>query len=70
VDEEVERVARALATAPTKAYGEIRGLLANTFTRDLREGLGAEHEAILRTAATGEARERVGRFGVPRGVRY
>ncbi len=70
VDEEAERVARALAAAPAKAYGEIRGLLANTFARDLREGLGAEHEAILRTAATGEARERVGRFEARRGVRY
>jgi enoyl-CoA hydratase/carnithine racemase len=62
VDPEAERAVRALAERPTKAYAETRGLLANAFARDLREGLKSEHEAMLRTAATGEARARIARF--------
>lgn len=63
VGPDAERAARSLAGRPTKAYAEIRALLATTFERDLRQGLAAEHEAMLRTAATEEARERVERFG-------
>jgi 2-(1,2-epoxy-1,2-dihydrophenyl)acetyl-CoA isomerase len=63
VDAHAERVARALAAGPGAAYAEIRGLLAGSLRHDLRQGLSAEHAAMLRTAATDEARERVARFG-------
>ncbi len=63
VDAHAERVARELAARPGEAYAEIRALLAGSLRHDLRQGLGAEHAAMLRTAATDEARERVARFG-------
>jgi enoyl-CoA hydratase/carnithine racemase len=63
VDLDAARAARSLAERPTKAYAEIRALLATTFERDLHQGLEAEHAAMLRTAATEEARERIERFG-------
>jgi 2-(1,2-epoxy-1,2-dihydrophenyl)acetyl-CoA isomerase len=66
VDAHAERVASDLAACPTTAYAEIRALLAAAPERDLRRGLEAEQAAMLRTAATSEARERVGRGLVPR----
>jgi len=63
VDVHAERVARALASRPTGAYAEIRSLLAGASARELADGLAAEHAAMLRTAGTDEARDRVGRFG-------
>jgi 2-(1,2-epoxy-1,2-dihydrophenyl)acetyl-CoA isomerase len=62
VDSVSERAARELAELPSAAYAECRALLARSFERDLRAGLSAEHEAMLRTAATKDARERVGGF--------
>jgi enoyl-CoA hydratase/carnithine racemase len=63
VDAHAERIARLLAARPGKAYSEIRTLLANGLERDLAQGLDAERDAMLRTAATGEARVRIARFG-------
>ncbi len=57
-----ERAIYALAARLTEAYAEIRALLAGAFDRDLAAGLRAEHEAMLRTAATVEARERIARW--------
>jgi 2-(1,2-epoxy-1,2-dihydrophenyl)acetyl-CoA isomerase len=62
VDAAAERAARALAARPAAAYAETRALLAGAFERDLHAGLEAEHQAMLRTAATGEARQRVADF--------
>jgi 2-(1,2-epoxy-1,2-dihydrophenyl)acetyl-CoA isomerase len=59
VDQGAERAARGLAARPTDAYAEIRALLAKALDRDLAQGLDAEHEAMLRTAATDEARRRI-----------
>ncbi len=62
VDAEAERAARALAARPKAAYAEIRALLAGSFERTFAEGLQAEQQAMLRTAAMDEARERIGRW--------
>ena len=69
VDRDADRAVRALAGRPTAAYAEIRLLLARAFERDLRRGLAAEHEAMLRTAATDEARALVQRFAEGRARR-
>jgi 2-(1,2-epoxy-1,2-dihydrophenyl)acetyl-CoA isomerase len=63
VDAGAERAARALAERPPKAYAEIRALLAASFERDLQAGLEAEHRAMLSTAATDDASERIEGFG-------
>ena len=65
VEAESERVVTELAELPVAAYAEIRLLLARALDRDLAAGLSAEHEAMLRTAATTDARERVARFTMP-----
>lgn len=65
VDAVSERVARALAELPAAAYAETRARLAKAFDRDLATGLEAERAAMLRTAATAEARERVAGFVRP-----
>jgi 2-(1,2-epoxy-1,2-dihydrophenyl)acetyl-CoA isomerase len=62
VEQHAERAVRTLAARPAAAYGEVRALLARSFERDLHEGLAAEHDAMIRTAATDDARERVRGF--------
>jgi enoyl-CoA hydratase/carnithine racemase len=62
VDAEAERAVRELVRRPAQAYAEVRALLAGTFERKLVEGLGAEREAIVRTAASEDAREGVTAF--------
>jgi 2-(1,2-epoxy-1,2-dihydrophenyl)acetyl-CoA isomerase len=62
VDKHADRAASALAARPSNAYAEIRALLANAFDRDLAEGLSAEHDAMLRTAATDESRRQIRAF--------
>lgn len=65
VQPESERVARALAQLPAPAYAAVRALLAGAFDRDLAAGLEAEQEAMLRTAATKDARELIAAFVTP-----
>lgn len=65
VEADAERAVRVLAARPPKAYAEIRALLAGSFGRDLVTGLEAERQAMLGTAATRDARERVARFTMP-----
>ncbi|MBB2505958.1 enoyl-CoA hydratase/isomerase family protein, partial [Amycolatopsis echigonensis] len=48
-------VARRLAQGPTRAYGEIRRLLRDSWSASLPEQLHAETEALARTAATLDA---------------
>jgi 2-(1,2-epoxy-1,2-dihydrophenyl)acetyl-CoA isomerase len=62
VEEEAERVIERLAELPAVAYAETRALLADAFDRDLETGLGAEYQAMLRTAATEDASERISGF--------
>ncbi len=62
VDDDAKAAARTLAALPPTAYAETRSLLAKSLERTLGEGLAAEHQAMLRTATTDEARERVAGF--------
>jgi 2-(1,2-epoxy-1,2-dihydrophenyl)acetyl-CoA isomerase len=61
---------RELAAGPTLALGEIRRLLAGSGARSLHEGLAAEHEAMIRTGATSDAREGVTAFVERRAPRF
>jgi 2-(1,2-epoxy-1,2-dihydrophenyl)acetyl-CoA isomerase len=65
VDPQAQRAIDVLAAHPAAAYAEMRALIANAFDRDLVTGLEAERQAMLRTAATPDARERVARFTMP-----
>lgn len=55
-------VARRLANGPTRAYGEIRRLLRDSWTASLPEQLNAETEALARTAATQDATGAIAAF--------
>jgi 2-(1,2-epoxy-1,2-dihydrophenyl)acetyl-CoA isomerase len=63
VEAHAGRTARALAARPAVAAAEIKGLLTNAFGRDLGQAFGAEQDAMLRTAATGEALKLIAQFG-------
>lgn len=56
LETESTAIARKLAHGPTRAYGEIRKLLRDSYSATLPEQLTAETEAIARTAATDDAR--------------
>ncbi len=55
--EVVERHAQALASGPTRAFGEIRRLLLSAATEPLETQLELEAQALSRIAATQDARE-------------
>ncbi|MFJ9562874.1 enoyl-CoA hydratase-related protein [Streptomyces fuscichromogenes] len=54
--------ARRLAQGPTRAFGEIRRLLRDSWTATLPDQLSAEIDAIARTAASDDATEAVKSF--------
>jgi enoyl-CoA hydratase/carnithine racemase len=54
--------ARTLAAGPTLAYGEMRGLIRESFDRSLAQGLDAELAAIVRCGTTADAREGIRSF--------
>lgn len=54
--------ARRLAAGPTRAYGEIRRLLRDSWRTTLSEALTAETDALARTAATSDAQRAVSAF--------
>ncbi|MEU0209583.1 enoyl-CoA hydratase-related protein [Streptomyces canus] len=60
--EEALAVARRLADGPTRAHGEIRRLLRETWSATLAEQLAAEADAIARTARTSDASAAVAAF--------
>jgi 2-(1,2-epoxy-1,2-dihydrophenyl)acetyl-CoA isomerase len=64
-----ETVAR-LAAGPTVAYGEMRRLLARSFSADFDDQLGAELAAIVRCGATDDAREGVTAFNERRPPKF
>jgi 2-(1,2-epoxy-1,2-dihydrophenyl)acetyl-CoA isomerase len=70
LESEALAVARELAAGPTVALAEIRRLLAGSGARSLHEGLAAEHEAMIRTGATSDAREGVTAFVERRAPRF
>lgn len=60
--EQALAVARRLASGPTVAYGEIRGLLRQTWRSSLPEQLAAETSALGRAGATADAEGAVAAF--------
>ncbi|XAH21563.1 enoyl-CoA hydratase-related protein [Xylophilus sp. GW821-FHT01B05] len=61
-DEHVLDSARRLAAGPTRAYGEVRRLYRESLGATLSEQLGAETEALFRTAGTTDATEAIRSF--------
>ena len=66
VEAEARSVAERLAAGPTVAYGEMRLLLARSFSAGLDDQLEAERRAIVRCGATGDAVEGVTAFAEQR----
>jgi 2-(1,2-epoxy-1,2-dihydrophenyl)acetyl-CoA isomerase len=64
--ERAEAVAQQLASGPTKAYGEIRRLLASAASETLDTQLELEAQALSRVAASADAREGLTAFGEKR----
>ncbi|GGN19927.1 hypothetical protein GCM10011578_050040 [Streptomyces fuscichromogenes] len=60
--DEALAVARRLAAGPTRAHGEIRRLLRDSWSATLSEQLTAEGDAVARTAATSDASAAVAAF--------
>ncbi|MER5538892.1 enoyl-CoA hydratase-related protein [Streptomyces mirabilis] len=60
--DEALAVARRLAAGPTRAHGEIRRLLRESWSATLAEQLISESDAIARTAATSDASAAVTAF--------
>ena len=56
-------VAQNLARGPTRAYGEIRRLMAKAFAQPFEAQLEDETQAMLRAASTRDAREGILAFG-------
>jgi 2-(1,2-epoxy-1,2-dihydrophenyl)acetyl-CoA isomerase len=57
-----EKIARRLATGPTRAYGEIRRLLMSVAQQPLETQLELEAQALARSASTADAREGLSAF--------
>jgi len=59
---EAEKLARAFASGPTLAFGEVKRLLLSSQTAQLEEQLDAESRAIASMTATADGREGVTAF--------
>lgn len=62
LEEDARAASQRLAQGPTRAYGEIRRLLRDSWSSTLSQQLVAETDAIVRAAATVDAREAVAAF--------
>ena len=62
LDPEARAIAGRLAAGPTRAYGEMRGLLRASFDRDLPAGFDAEQDAMQRCGHTADALEGISAF--------
>lgn len=65
-----ESIARQLADGPTKAFGEMRRLLASVEDQPLEAQLELEALALARVAGTADAREGLTAFGEKRKARF
>ncbi len=63
LEREAEETTRKLAAGPTVCLGEMRGLVRDSLSRTLSEGLLAEQDAMARTGATADAPRAIGAFG-------
>lgn len=57
VDQEARRIAEGLATGPTRAYGEVRRLLRQSFDTGLRDHLAAEQQSVVMAGGTHDLQE-------------
>lgn len=62
LQEQALSCANRLASGPTRAYGEVRRLYRESLGATLAEQLGAETEALSRTAATEDATDAIASF--------
>jgi 2-(1,2-epoxy-1,2-dihydrophenyl)acetyl-CoA isomerase len=62
LEDEARSLAARLASGPTRAYGEIRRLLRDSWSATLPEQLHAETEALARTAASADAGRGIAAF--------
>jgi 2-(1,2-epoxy-1,2-dihydrophenyl)acetyl-CoA isomerase len=62
LEAEALALARRLAAGPTRAYGEIRRLLHQSWSATLADQMKAETDALSRTAATGDAARAIAGF--------
>jgi 2-(1,2-epoxy-1,2-dihydrophenyl)acetyl-CoA isomerase len=62
LDAEATALAGRLATGPTRAYGEIRALLRQSWSTTLADQLRAETDAVARTAGTRDAGRAIASF--------
>ncbi len=62
VADEAMAVARTFASGPTRAFGAVKGLLAQSFTNPLETQMELESRAIAEIAATGDGREGIAAF--------
>jgi 2-(1,2-epoxy-1,2-dihydrophenyl)acetyl-CoA isomerase len=62
LQEQALACASRLANGPTRAYGEVRRLFRESLSATLAEQLGAETEALCRTAGTADATEAIASF--------
>ncbi|MBL6749531.1 MAG: enoyl-CoA hydratase/isomerase family protein [Nevskia sp.] len=67
---EAEKAALRLSQGPTRAYGEIRRLLARSLGRELESQLEEEAQALARVAASQDAREGITAFVEKRRPRF
>ncbi|RSY79334.1 enoyl-CoA hydratase/isomerase family protein [Sphingomonas koreensis] len=64
------RIARELASGPTRAFGEIRRLLSSVEDQPLETQLELEAQALARSAATADAREGLLAFAQRRSANF
>jgi 2-(1,2-epoxy-1,2-dihydrophenyl)acetyl-CoA isomerase len=62
LEEQALACANRLANGPTRAFGEMRRLFRESLNATLSEQLGAETEALCRTAATADATDAIASF--------
>lgn len=67
---EAEKIARKLASGPTKAYGEIRRLMMTAEYTSLETQLEFEAQALARCAGTADAREGLTAFAEKRKAQF
>ncbi|MBQ0923488.1 enoyl-CoA hydratase/isomerase family protein [Saccharopolyspora endophytica] len=70
VAEQARATAVALAAGPTRAFGEVRRLVARSLATPLETQLEDEAQSLARAAATADAREGISAFAARRQPRF
>lgn len=58
----VRQLAKELAVGPTKAYGQVKALINDTFSHGMETQMELESRAIMSAAKTADAREGISAF--------